>query len=55
MTAKKAPRAQQPLPRVPNGHSYCWAEYSIGRRCTKPQGHAGGCVDDYAPRIKFKW
>jgi len=53
MTTKSTPRPQQPAARVPNGHSYCWAEYSIGRRCSRPKGHAGGHVDDYAPRPKL--
>lgn len=52
MTAKSAPRPQQESPRVPNGHNYCWTEYSPGRRCSRPTGHRGGCVDDYAPRTK---
>jgi len=52
MTAKNALRALEELPRVPNGHGYCWTEYAIGRRCTQPKGHRGGCVDDYAPRLK---
>jgi len=53
MTAKSALRALQELPRVPNGHGYCWIEYGIGRRCSRPKGHRGGCVDDYAPRPKL--
>lgn len=30
------------LPRVPNGHRYCWAEHSSTHvHCTQPTGHSG--------------
>lgn len=30
------------LPRIPNGHRYCWAEHSRTHvRCTDPIGHDG--------------
>lgn len=35
-------KATLPRVRVPNGHSYCWAERSFTHaRCTLPIGHGG--------------
>jgi hypothetical protein len=41
------------LPRVPNGHRYCWAEHSGGgKRCTLPTGHSGR---HWHPYSKTSW
>lgn len=52
MTAKNVLRALQELPRVPNGHNYCWAEKD-GQRCCLPKGHSGKHLDPYTPRREW--
>lgn len=53
MTAKNALRVQQDLPRVPNGHNYCWAMHKDGQRCSLPKGHSGRHLDPYTPRREW--
>ncbi|MEV1063360.1 hypothetical protein [Streptomyces sp. NPDC050263] len=44
----------EPLPRVPNGHGYCWALHeSTGARCAQPTGHSGEHLDPYTPSVSW--
>jgi hypothetical protein len=41
------------LPRVPNGHRYCWTVHSSTHvHCTQPIGHAG---KHWHPYTKTSW
>jgi len=54
VTEQQKRQGQPEVRRVPNGHSYCWAEHKpTGGRCIQPRGHSGKHYDPYAPSVSW--